>query len=154
MDDDHYMGVCLELAREAAEEGDVPVGAIVVHENRIIGRGRNVRERDGDPTGHAEVVALRQAATHLGLWRLLDTTLYVTLEPCAMCAGALVNARVSRLVYGCTDEKAGAVDSLYRIPTDPRLNHRLEVVSGVRAEECSTLLTEFFRARRREKKRE
>jgi tRNA(adenine34) deaminase len=147
--DDHtYMGLCLDLARDAAKAGDVPVGAIVVHNGEIIGRGRNVREQDADPTGHAEIVAIREAANFFGHWRVLESTLYVTLEPCAMCAGALVNARMSRLVYGCTDPKAGAVDSLYEIPTDVRLNHRLDVVGGIRASECSELLSSFFRARR------
>ena len=146
-----YMGICLELAQEAASAGDVPVGAIVVHNGEIIGRGQNIREQHADPTDHAEVVALREAAQYLGHWRVVDATLYVTLEPCIMCAGALVNARVSRLVYGCTDPKAGAVDSLYEIPTDTRLNHRLTVTSGVRAQECSELLSNFFRERRKEK---
>ncbi len=148
-DDNTYMGICLDLARKAAEAGDVPVGAIVVHDGQIIGTGMNVREQNSDPIGHAEVLALQAAAQHLGHWRVLDSTLYVTLEPCAMCAGALVNARVTRLVYGCTDPKAGAVESLYQIPTDVRLNHRLEVVGGVRASECSELLSNFFRDRRR-----
>jgi tRNA(adenine34) deaminase len=147
--DDTYMNVCLDLARQAAAAGDVPVGAVVVIDGQIIGRGFNVREGCADPTGHAEIIALRQAAEHLGHWRVLDSTLYVTLEPCAMCAGALVNARVSRLVYGCLDPKAGAVDSLFSIPTDARLNHRLVVQGGVRADECSELLSGFFQERRR-----
>ncbi len=147
--DDHaYLGICLNLARRAGAQGEVPVGSIVTHRGRIIGRGFNLRERDGDPTAHAEVVAIRQAARHLGHWRLVECTLYVTLEPCTMCAGALVNARVERLVYGCSDPKAGAVESLYEIPTDARLNHRLSVTAGVRAVESAKLLREFFRARR------
>lgn len=143
------MGICLLLARRAGSRGEVPVGAIVVHEGRIIGRGFNLREAEGDPTAHAEIVAIRQAAEAIGHWRLLNATLYVTLEPCAMCAGALVNARIGRLVYGCTDPKAGAVDSLFGIVTDRRLNHRLEVTGGVRASECAEELRRFFRARRR-----
>ena len=148
--DHDWMGVCIELAQQAAERGEVPVGAIVVLDDQIIGRGHNLRETTGDPTAHAEVVALRNASEAIGHWRLIDTTLYVTLEPCAMCAGALVNGRVSRLVYGCRDQKAGAVDSLYEIPTDMRLNHRLDVTGGCRADECAALLTAFFRGRRQE----
>ncbi len=151
---DHaWMGIALVLARRAGARGEVPVGAIVVHDGRIIGRGYNLREHDADPTAHAEVIALREAAETLGHWRVVDATLYVTLEPCAMCAGALVNARVRRLVYGCTDPKAGAVDSLYAITTDPRLNHRLEVTRDVRADECAHVLRAFFRARRRRRVR-
>ena len=150
-DDYIWMGFCLELARRAGEQGEVPVGAIVVQNNQVIGLGYNQRETSGDPTAHAEVLALRQAAQRVGNWRVLDSTLYVTLEPCAMCAGALVNARVTRLVYGCTDPKAGAVDSLYTLPTDTRLNHRLLVESGVRSKACAAVLTSFFRARRRRK---
>ncbi|MGC6416084.1 MAG: tRNA adenosine(34) deaminase TadA [Bradymonadia bacterium] len=152
--DEDWMRECIRLAQQAAESGEVPVGAIVVKNDKIIGRGFNLRESSGDPTAHAEIVALREASQHLGLWRILDATLYVTLEPCCMCAGALVNARVSRLVFGCTDPKAGAVDSLYQIVTDPRLNHRLTVTSGVLADDCSRLLSEFFRRRRIEKEAE
>lgn len=152
--DDHaFMGVALLLARRAAALGEVPVGAIVVHAGRIIGRGFNRRELDADPTAHAEVLALREAARRIGRWRLVDATLYVTLEPCAMCAGALVNARVARLVYGATDAKAGAVRSLYGLCDDTRLNHRLHVQDQVRTKECAALLTQFFRARRRGGKR-
>jgi tRNA(adenine34) deaminase len=148
--DDHaLMGICLGLARRAGARGEVPVGALVMHEGRIIGRGFNLRETEGDPTAHAEVVAIRQAAQAIGHWRLLNASLYVTLEPCVMCAGALVNARVGRLVYGCSDPKAGAVESLYQVVTDRRLNHRLTVTAGLRAGECAELLRAFFRARRR-----
>ncbi len=147
-DDFANMGVCLVLARRAGARGEIPVGATIVHEGRIVGRGWNLRETLADPTAHAEVVAIREAAARIGHWRLVDCTLYVTLEPCAMCAGALVNARVGRLVYGCADPKAGAVESLYEIPTDLRLNHRLSVTPGVRADECAELLRAFFRARR------
>ena len=147
--DEYWMGVCLQLAEKAAREGEVPVGAIVVLDDRVIGQGYNVRESTGDPTAHAEIVALREAARTLGHWRILDATMYVTLEPCTMCAGALVNARVRRVVYGCADGKSGAVESLYTIPTDVRLNHRLDVTSGCRADECVALLRAFFRERRR-----
>jgi tRNA(adenine34) deaminase len=147
--DDAFMGVCLDLAAEAASRGEVPVGAVVVREGRVIGRGYNLRETTGDPTAHAEILALREAAAEVGWWRLLDCTLYVTLEPCPMCAGALVNARVARLVYGCADPKAGAVDTMFHVPTEPRLNHRLQVASGVRSDECAEALRAFFRARRK-----
>jgi len=143
-----FMGLCLDLADEAARQGEVPVGAVVVVGGEVVGRGYNLRETTGDPTAHAEIVALREAARTVGYWRVLDSTLYVTLEPCAMCAGAMVNARVTRLVYGCADPKAGAVDSLFSIPTDVRLNHRLEVTGGVLAEACADRLREFFRQRR------
>jgi tRNA(adenine34) deaminase len=146
--DTDFMGLCLSLAEEAAAQGEVPVGAVVVVGGVVVGRGFNLRETTGDPTAHAEVVALREAARTVGYWRVLDSTLYVTLEPCAMCAGALVNARVSRLVYGCTDPKAGAVESLFSIPSDVRLNHRVEVTGGVCAEASAELLRRFFRQRR------
>jgi len=147
-DDEHYMRLALEEARAATDRDEVPVGCVVVHEGRVIARGHNQRESLGDPTAHAEIVALRQAAAALGTWHLEGTTLYVTVEPCCMCAGALVNARVGRLVYGIGQPKSGACESLYNIPQDPRLNHRLEVRSGVLAEEARALLREFFRARR------
>lgn len=147
-DDRTWMGLCLVLARRAAERDEVPVGAIVVEAGRVIGRGFNLRERDADPTAHAEVLALREAGRALGHWRLQAATLYVTLEPCPMCAGALVNARVGRLVYGCADAKAGAVESLYGLVTDPRLNHRLAVTAGVRSDECARVLRAFFQRRR------
>ena len=133
MDDEAWMSIALEEARAAAAVGDVPVGALVVRDNAIIGRGRNRRELDRDPTAHAEIVALRDAAQALGHWRV-EATLFVTQEPCAMCAGAIVNARVARLVYGCANPKAGAVATLYSIVTDPRLNHRAEVLSQFFAE--------------------
>ena len=142
-DDDHWMGVALDEARAAASAGDVPVGAVIVADGAVIARGRNRREVDVDPTAHAEVVALRAAANVLGQWRV-EATLYVTQEPCPMCAGALVNARVRRLVYGCTNPKAGAVVTLYQIVTDARLNHRLDVRGGVRADECTAVLQAFF----------
>ena len=130
--------------------GEVPIGCVVIHEptGRIIGRGHNRREADADPTAHAEIVAMRQAARELGHWRLLDCVLVVTLEPCLMCAGAMVNARIPRLIYGCSDPKAGAVRTLYRLCEDGRLNHRVEVLSGVMAEKSAALLQDFFRAQR------
>ena len=143
--DEHWMGVALEQARRAAALGEVPVGAVVVRGEELLGAGYNRRETDGDPLAHAELLALREAAARVPGWRLLGCTMYVTLEPCAMCAGALVNSRVGRLVYGASDPKAGYCGSLGDIPRDPRLNHRLDVVAGVRAEECSGLLRDFFR---------
>ena len=148
MDDAAWMMIALEEARAAAAVGDVPVGAVIVRDGSILGRGRNRRELDRDPTAHAEIVALRDAARGLAMWRV-EATLYVTQEPCPMCAGAIVNARVSRLVYGCTNPKAGAVKTLYSIVEDPRLNHRVEVVAGVRAEECAEVLKQFFAELRR-----
>lgn len=133
-------------AERARDLGEVPVGAVVVHEGAIIGRGHNLRETSQDPTTHAEMIAVREAAQHLRSWRLIDTTLYVTLEPCPMCAGALVNARVPRVVWGCDDPKAGATRTLYTLGDDPRLNHRFESVPGVLADECAALLTDFFAA--------
>jgi tRNA(adenine34) deaminase len=147
---DAAMGLALEQARLAAGHDDVPVGAVVVAgDGTVLGAGRNARERDGDPTAHAEVIALRAAARRVGSWRLAGATLVVTLEPCTMCAGALVLARVDRLVYGAVDEKAGAVGSLWDVVRDRRLNHRPEVIPGVRADECGALLAAFFAARRR-----
>lgn len=144
------MQAAIEEAKQALEHEDVPIGCVIVHEptGRIIGRGHNRREIDKDPTAHAEILALRQAAAELGYWRVTDSTMYVTLEPCPMCAGALVNARLGRLVYGCDDPKAGAVRTLLRLCDDPRLNHRLEVVGGVMAAECAQLLRAFFQTRR------
>jgi len=127
----------------------VPVGAVVVVRGEVVAVAHNERETGGDPTAHAEILALRRAAAALGHWRLLDADLYVTMEPCPMCAGALVNARVGRLVFGCPNPKAGAVTTLYQIVTDPRLNHRIEVASGVRADECAAVLQQFFAELRR-----
>ena len=146
--DDDWMGLALQEAVAALVEDEVPVGAVVVHEDRIVGRGHNRRERLGDPTAHAEILALTAASEALGSWRLAGATLYVTLEPCAMCAGALVNARVARVVFGAEDPKAGACGSLFDIVRDPRLNHRLEVTAGVRAGEGGSLLTAYFREKR------
>jgi tRNA(adenine34) deaminase len=143
-DHDMWMGLALDLARDAAEAGEVPVGAVVVKDGRVIGRGANRREADQDPIAHAEILAIAEAAHAVGHWRLEETTLYATLEPCPMCAGAILNARIPRVVYGCADPKAGAVRSLYALLDDPRLNHRCEIVAGVRAGECAAILTGFF----------
>ena len=144
--DEQWMQAAVAEARLAEEKGEVPVGAVVIHDGQVIGRGHNLRESSQDPTTHAEIIAIQEAAKHLGSWRLIDATIYVTLEPCPMCAGALVNARVPRVVWGCNDPKAGATETLYAIGNDERLNHRFESVSGVLREECSALLTEFFAA--------
>jgi tRNA(adenine34) deaminase len=148
-----HMARALALAEQAAREGDVPVGAVVIDEQSgaVLGEGRNRREAEHDPTGHAEIVALRQAAAARGSWRLDGTRLYVTLEPCPMCAGALVNARVDWLIYGCDDSKAGAVRSLYTLCDDARLNHRLRITRGVEREACAGLLARFFEQRRHPK---
>jgi tRNA(adenine34) deaminase len=145
-----YMKLALEEAIIAEENGDVPIGAVIVYQNQIIGRAYNQREQLKDPTAHAEIIALTQAAAFLESWRLHGCTMYVTLEPCPMCAGALVLARLDRLVYGCDDPKAGACKSLYNIVQDKRLNHRLEITSGVLADECGKLLQGFFQRRRSE----
>jgi tRNA(adenine34) deaminase len=142
------MARALELARAAEAEGEVPVGAVIVRDGEVLAEGQNRTVRDADPTAHAEVVAIRRAATEQGDWRLLDTTLYVTLEPCAMCAGAVVLARIPRVVYAADDPKAGMGGSLDNLLEDARLNHRCTVVRGVRAEESSEMLRAFFRARR------
>lgn len=148
--EDHcqWMRHALQQAEQAFEEKEVPVGAIVVHHGRIIGEGRNQREILRDPTAHAEMLAITQAAETLGSWRLLDCTLYVTLEPCPMCAGAIVQARIPRIIYGTPDPKAGACDTLYNITCDPRLNHQAYVAGGVMATESAQLLKDFFAAQR------
>ena len=150
MGDERWMLEALDLARAAAAGGEAPVGCVVVHDPtaRVVGRGANRRVTDHDPTAHAEILAMREAGRTLGHWRLLDCTLYVTLEPCPMCAGAIVNARVPRLVYGCDDPKAGAVRTLYRLCEDERLNHRVDVRGGLMADPCAEVLREFFRVRR------
>jgi len=142
------MKTAIKQAKIAEENGDVPIGAVIVYKNQIIGKAYNQREQLKDPTAHAEIIALTQAAAFVESWRLNDCTIYVTLEPCPMCAGALVLSRMDRLVYGCDDPKTGACKSLYNIVQDERLNHQLEVTSGVLAEECSKLLQEFFLRRR------
>ena len=150
--DERYMKLAVEQAGIAEENGDVPIGAVIVREGEVIGRAYNQREQLQDPTAHAEIIALTQAAAALENWHLDGCTMYVTLEPCAMCAGALVLARMKRLVYGCSDPKAGACGSLYNIVQDERLNHRVEVTSGVLEAECSELLQGFFAERRSEQK--
>ena len=150
MTDLEAMEEALALAREAAAAGEVPVGAVALFDGRVVGRGRNRREADRDPTAHAELVAIQEAARALGRWRLAGVTLVATLEPCAMCTGAMVLARIDRLVYGASDPKGGAAGSLMDLTRDPRLNHRFPVERGLRAEECGALLQEFFRARREE----
>jgi tRNA(adenine34) deaminase len=151
--DEQWMREAIAEARLAEAQGEVPVGAVIVHGGQVIGRGHNERESLQDPTAHAEMIALRAAAAALGSWRLIDTTLYVTLEPCPMCAGALVNARVPRVVWGCDDPKAGATKTLYTIGSDARLNHSFECVPGVLSDACSTLLTRFFAAIRNQNDR-
>lgn len=143
-----FMREALAEARRAFALGEVPIGAVVVRDGEIIGRGYNRRETGKDPTAHAEILALREAAARLGGWRLPRTIVYVTIEPCPMCAGALVQARIEHLVYGAPDPKGGGIDSLYNIGQDPRLNHRFTVTRGVLAEECAALMQEFFRQRR------
>ena len=142
------MKSALREALSAYDAGEVPIGAVVVRGGRIIGRGFNQREALSDPTAHAEMIAITAAAASVGDWRLGDCTLYVTLEPCTMCAGAIVLARLSRLVYGARDPKAGACDTLYHIPTDARLNHRVDVTGGVMRDECGQVLTQFFAEQR------
>lgn len=142
------MRKALALAGRAGARGEVPVGAIVAQGSTILGRGHNRRETLGDPTHHAEIAAIRQAAKKLGTWRLTRCVLYVTLEPCAMCAGACVNARLEKIVYGCADPKGGYVQTLGAIASDPRLNHRCEIAGGVLAPECAGVLKDFFRKRR------
>jgi tRNA(adenine34) deaminase len=145
---DDLMGLALGEARAALEHHDVPVGAIIVHDGIVIAARHNERELEGNPVGHAEILALVDAATHLGQWRLDECTMYVTLEPCAMCAGALVNARLGHLVYAAEDPKAGAVTSQYELLSGDRLNHQVEVSSGIRAQESADLLRSFFKTRR------
>jgi tRNA(adenine34) deaminase len=148
VNDDEAMGLALQEARRAAEAGEVPVGAVVVIDGQVVAAAGNRRETTGDPTAHAEIVVLREAAAVLGTWRLSDAALYVTLEPCPMCAGALVAARVGRLIFAAADPKAGSCGSLYNLCADPRLNHELPVVPGVLAAEAGNLLSDWFAGRR------
>jgi len=147
--DQELMQMALQLAKQAALAGEVPVGAIVVKDGVIIGRGSNAPIVNHDPTAHAEIQAMRAAALHLGNYRLVDCTLYVTLEPCAMCSGAIQHARIARLVYGANDLKTGACGSVVNLMNEPKLNHHTQVTSGVLAESCSQVLSEFFAARRK-----
>jgi tRNA(adenine34) deaminase len=144
-----FMQLALEEAEQAAKEKETPVGAVIVHAGRPIARAHNQREQLHDPTAHAEMIAITQAAESLGSWRLNDCTLYVTLEPCPMCAGAILQARIPVVVYGATDPKAGAVNTLFRLLGDARLNHRAEVIGGILAEPCGDILTRFFQEQRR-----
>ncbi len=148
-----FMREALEQAKQAAKLGDVPVGAVIVRDGRILAAAHNRRFLDADPTAHAEMLAIRAAAEAMGDWRLIGCEIIVTLEPCCMCAGAIVLARMDRLVYGAVDPKAGAAESLYRLCSDERLNHRLEVISGVLAEPCGEILSRFFQAQRAEGKK-
>ena len=143
-----FMEQALAEARASAEAGEVPIGAILVHQDKIIARSGNRTIRDCDPTAHSEIVVLREAARALGNYRLAGTTLYVTVEPCSMCAGAMIQARVPRLVYGCDDPKGGGIRSCFEIANDSRLNHQVEVTSGIMASECASILQTFFAARR------
>lgn len=150
MDHNQLLSLAVDQARLARAAGEVPIGCVIWHEPsaRVIGSGFNERETTEDPSAHAEIVAIRKASRELGTWRLLDCTLAVTLEPCCMCAGAIVNSRIPRLVYGCDDPKAGAVRTLYKLCEDSRLNHQVQVTPGVKSEECAELLREFFREQR------
>ena len=152
--DQVFMRAALQEASAAEQQAEVPIGAVVVHAGQIIGRGHNLRESDQDPTAHAEMIAIRQAAAHLGSWRLIDCSLYVTLEPCVMCMGAIILARMPHLIYACRDPKAGAVGSLYNFSTDERFNHQVQVREGVLQQECSIQLRNFFRRLREQKKQE
>lgn len=147
-----YMREALQEAEKAAALGEVPIGAVIVYQDEIIARAHNLRETTQDATTHAELLAIQQACSKIGSWRLEDLTLYVTLEPCPMCAGAILQSRIPRIVYGARDVKAGAVDSLYRLLNDARMNHECEVAEGILAEECGTILTQFFRNLREQKK--
>ena len=146
---EYYMQLALQEAHAAAEQNEVPVGAVIVHQGRVIASAHNQRETLRDPTAHAEMIAITQAAESLGSWRLEGCMLVVTLEPCPMCAGAIVQARIPMVVYGASDPKAGAVESLYQLLSDERLNHRCQVIPGVLAEPCGKVLTEFFQRQRR-----
>jgi len=146
--DEQFMGMALQLARDAESNGEVPVGAVIVANGELIGSGRNAPIETVDPTAHAEIQALREAAGKLGNYRVPGTTLYVTLEPCAMCAGAMVHARIARLVYGCSDPRSGAAGSVFDVVNSVDLNHRIDVTGGIRETECRDLLQGFFRARR------
>ena len=148
MNDTDYMMLAIEEARGAAVADEVPIGAVLVAGGKVVGRGGNRTIRDCDPTAHAEIIALREAAKREGNYRLSGTTLYVTLEPCAMCAGAIIQARVSRVVYGADDPKGGAVRSCFEVLTHPKLNHQVEIAAGILAPECAGLLQKFFTARR------
>ena len=151
--DEHYMKLALQQAQQAAESDEVPVGAVIVHGERTIALAHNQREQLNDPTAHAEMIAITQAAEAIGDWRLESCTLYVTLEPCLMCAGAILQARMGRLVYGASDPKAGAVESLFQTMADNRLNHQVESTSGILAQPCAEILSHFFQVQRSQGKK-
>jgi tRNA(adenine34) deaminase len=151
-DDNYWMGLALREANKAGTRGEVPIGAVIVRDGMVLGRGFNLREKSLDPTSHAEMTAIRKAAKKAGNWRLLGATLYVTLEPCPMCMGAILLSRLERVVFGCYDPKAGAAGSLYDLSDDPRLNHRVQLTAGIRSEECSAILSDFFAKLRKRKK--
>ena len=151
-DDAYWMGIALREAKKAGDRGEIPIGAVVVKDGAVIGRGHNLRESRHDPVAHAEIIAIRQAARKTGNWRLTGATLYVTLEPCPMCMGAILLARIDTLVFGCHDPKAGAAGSLYDLANDKRLNHQVALVTGIRGAECSACLSGFFSALRKRKK--
>jgi tRNA(adenine34) deaminase len=151
-DDFYWMGIALREAAKAADRGEVPIGALVVKDNAVLGRGFNYREARRDPVAHAEIIAIRKSARKEASWRLTDATLYVTLEPCIMCMGAILLARIDRVVFGCHDPKGGAAGSLYDLSDDRRLNHRVAVTSGVREKECASMLSDFFAGLRKKKK--
>ena len=152
--DSHYMRMAMQEAAAAEALAEVPIGALVVKDDQVIGRGHNLRETDQDPTAHAEMIAIRQAAEFLGSWRLIDCTLYVTLEPCVMCMGGIILARIPHLVYACRDPRVGAVGSIYNFSTDERFNHQVQVREGVLQQECSEQLKHFFRNLREQKKQQ
>ncbi|MED0678687.1 tRNA adenosine(34) deaminase TadA [Aneurinibacillus thermoaerophilus] len=153
MSDEYYMGLAIEEAKKAEALGEVPIGAVIVRDSKVVGRGYNLRETAKDPIAHAELIAIKEASETLGGWRLLGTTLYVTLEPCPMCAGAIVQARIPRVVYGAMDPKAGCAGSLMNLLQEERFNHQVEVVQGICEAECSALLKDFFRALREKRKK-
>lgn len=152
MDDQYYMGLALEEARKAAELGEIPIGAVLVQDNEVIACAHNMRETWQDATAHAEVIVIQEACKKLKRWRLSGCTLYVTVEPCPMCSGAIVNGRVDRVVYGCPDIKAGGAESIFNIITNPNLNHVADVMSGIRETECAQVMKDFFKRRRTENK--
>jgi len=152
VDDSFYMGLALDEARKAYNIGEIPIGAVLIVEGQVVASGHNMRESWHDATAHAEMIVIREACQKLGRWRLTGATLYVTIEPCPMCAGALVMSRIDRLVYGSADYKAGAVESIFNVTQNSALNHSMMVTSGVRTDECSEIMKEFFRSRRKQKK--
>ena len=152
MNDLYYMGLALDEARKAYDLGEIPIGAVLVMDDQVVAKGHNMREIWHDATAHAEMIVIREACQKLKRWRLTGTTLYVTIEPCPMCAGALVMSRIDRLVYGSSDYKAGAVESIFNIVQNDALNHSMVVASGVRSDECAEIMRDFFRSRRKSKK--